>query len=150
MRFKVEAQRAKEEGGRIAFKTGPGGLMDVDFLAAGATLERGAQARIPSFPSNPALLRAMAPGPATERLLAAYATLRRVEACARWVLARAADVLEPETESFESIAALALPGEPAAALATLVADARRTIRGAFRAVVEAGTIAALQRTSLER
>jgi glutamate-ammonia-ligase adenylyltransferase len=148
MRFKVEAQRAREERGRIAFKTGPGGLMDVDFLAAGATLERGAQAPIPALPSNPSLLRAMAPGPATEKLLEAYACLRRVEGCARWVLGRATDVIEPETESFESIAALALPGGAAADLATHVAEARRAIRSAFRAVIEGGTIAALQRASL--
>ncbi len=150
MRLKVEAQRAREEGGRIAFKTGPGGLMDVDFLAAGATLERGAQAPFPAFPSNPALLRAMATSAATEQLLAAYTLLRRVEACARWVLGRAADVLEPEAESFEAIAALAFPGEAKGALGAHVARARRTIRSAFRAVVESGAIEALESASFEK
>jgi len=144
MRRKIEEQRANENGGRIAFKTGAGGLMDVDFLAAGATLERGAESPRPRYPSNAALLRAAAPGPAIERLLDAYAGLRHVEACARWVAGRALDTLETETEAFPCVAALALPGEPAAALGERVSTARREIRGAFNAVVEAGSVRALR------
>jgi len=144
MRRKIEEQRANEDSRRIAFKTGAGGLMDVDFLAAGATLERGSESPRPRYPSNAALLRAAAPGPAIERLLEAYAGLRRVEACARWVAGRALETLETEAEAFPCIAALALPGEPAAALGQRVSMARREIRGAFHAVVEAGSVRALR------
>jgi glutamate-ammonia-ligase adenylyltransferase len=144
MRRKVEAQRADEASGKIAFKTGAGGLMDVDFLAAGSNLERGADGGRPAFPGNAALLRAAQPGPVTEGLLAAYGSLRRVEACARWVLGRPAETLEPESESFRWLEALAAPGEPPGTLRGRVADARREIRAGFDAVVSARSIEALR------
>jgi hypothetical protein len=59
------------------------------------------------------------------------------------VVGRASETLEHESESFPSIAATAVPGEPASALAEGVATARREIRNAFDAVVEAGSIRAL-------
>ncbi len=145
MRRKVEDQRGQEAGGRIAFKTGSGGLMDVDFLSAGALLERGAATPRPALPSNGALLRAAAPGEGAEHVLEAYEVLRRVEACARWVAGRATEVLDPEAESYPLVAALETPGEPPGALAERVAGARSVIRRAFSAVVDAGTIGALQR-----
>ena len=144
MRRKIEEQRANEERGKIAFKTGAGGLMDVDFLAAGATLERGGEGARPRFPANAALLRAAASGPGTERLLRAYGSLREVEACARWVLGRAADVLDPSAESFSSIVALATPEESAPGFAARVQQARRQIRSGFDAVGKAGSIEALR------
>jgi glutamate-ammonia-ligase adenylyltransferase len=144
MRRKVEDQRGQEAGGRIAFKTGSGGLMDVDFLAAGALLERGPTTPRPAVPSNGALLRAAAPGKEVEQVLEAYGALRRVEACARWVAGRATEVLDPQAESYPLVAAVATPGAPPGALAERVAAARSVIRRAFSAVVDAGTIGALQ------
>jgi glutamate-ammonia-ligase adenylyltransferase len=144
MRRKIEAQRANEEGGKIPFKTGAGGLMDIDFLAAGATLECDARRARPRFPSNAALLRAAAPGPGTERLLHAYAFLRHVEACARWVLGRPAEAIETARESFPLIAALALPEEPRDALVAQVNEVRRAIRAAFDAVAQAASVGALR------
>lgn len=143
MRRKVEEQRANDDGGRIAFKTGAGGLMDVDFLASGATLERGARARRPEIPGNAALLRAATSGAAIERLLAAYVRLRRLEAFARWVAGRALETLETASESFPLVEALVAPGEASGALARSALGARREIRSGFDAVVEAGTIEAL-------
>ncbi len=142
MRRKVEEQRGREGAGKVAFKTGVGGLMDVDFLAAGASLERGGAHRLP-FPGNAALLRAAAPGTVVEKVLGAYDRLRRIEACARWVTGRAVEVIEPASEGFPWIAALAAPGRPPAALLDGLAMARREIRDAFEAVVEAGSITAL-------
>lgn len=142
MRRKVEEQRGQEGAARVAFKTGAGGLMDVDFLAAGAALERVGASR-PPFPGNAALLRAAASGRVAERLLGAYDRLRRVEACARWVAGRPVEVLEPGGEGFAWVAALAAPGRPAAALLDDVALARREIRSVFEAVVEMGSIGAL-------
>lgn len=150
MRRKVEEQRGREDGGKMAFKTGAGGLMDVDFLAAGATLERGADGPRPEIPGNAALLRAAAPGPGVERLLAGYAVLRRVEACARWVSGRAVETLEPASESFPLVAALAAPAEPGDELVSRLAAARREIRSAFEAVTEAGSVRALEGAACAR
>lgn len=156
MRARVERERGAEHDGRIAIKTGPGGLMDVDFLAAGAMLERGGELRAPALPSNTAMLRAAiaadapmvddrceADAPA-ERLLGAYEALRRVEARARFASARAIEHLEPGTSGFVATAALVgpAPGDPHE-LARQIAESRRTIRGAWRRVTEVGSIAAL-------
>lgn len=141
MRRKVEEQRADESSGKIAIKTGAGGLMDVDFLAAGATLERGSRMERPAIPGNGALLRAAEPGTATDRVLEAYTVLRRVEARARWVLGRAAESLDPAAESFEWIVALCAESE--AELRESLAVARRTIREAFQAVVDDARVDAL-------
>ena len=143
MRRKVEEQRANDDGGRIAFKTGAGGVMDGEFVAAGARRERGAQVARPPIPGNAALLRAAAPGPAAERLIGAYTVLRRLEACARWVSGRAIETLETGGEAFPLVEALAAPGAPAGTLAERVRAARREIRGGFDGVVGAGSIRAL-------
>jgi glutamate-ammonia-ligase adenylyltransferase len=144
MRARVEAERGHEGDGRIAFKTGPGGLMDVDFLGAGAVLERGAQRKPPDVPSNPALLRSMAEGEGVEALLAAYTELRRIEAAARWVSGRAIEALEPGAETFAFIAAVVDAARPRELLER-VHRTRGQIRHAFSAVVREGSIAALER-----
>lgn len=143
MRRKVEQQRAQDDAGRIALKTGAGGLMDVDFLAAGAMLECGAEVRRPEIPGNAALLRASAPGGETDRLLEAYALLRRIEACARWVSGRALETLEVTGEGYAMIEALAAPGDSPGTLVERVRAARSEIRSAFERVVDAGSIRAL-------
>jgi len=69
LRRRVEDERGSGSAARVALKTGPGGLMDVDFLAGGGLLERGAQ-RLPALPSIAALLRACAAGPRGDARLA--------------------------------------------------------------------------------
>lgn len=140
LRRRVEAERAQETGGRVALKTGAGGLMDVDFLAGGGLLERGAS-EFPALPSVPALLRACAGGPRVEALLADYHTLRCVEARARWLAGRGVDVLEPGAAAV--VAELVETGLDAEGLAARVAAARRRIRAALDAVTKAGTLDAL-------
>lgn len=143
MRRKVETQRADESAGKIAIKTGPGGLMDVDFLAAGAALEKAPGRAAPVLPGNAALLRGAVPGAGTEHLVEAYTLLRRVEARVRWVLGRAAEVIDPAADRFEAL--LALLSQDESGLRRSVEEARRTVRSGFRAVVEAGTCDALDR-----
>ena len=142
LRRRVEAERAHDTGGRVALKTGPGGLMDVDFLAGGGLLERGA-ARLPEVPSVPALLRACASGTRVDALIADYQTLRGVEARARWLAGRGVDTLEAPTAPI--VAELVEPGLDAADLSARIQAARVRIRAAFDAVVKSGSIDALGR-----
>jgi hypothetical protein len=114
--------------------------MDVDFLAGGGLLERGAGS-FPALPSVPALLRACAGGPRVEALLDAYHTLRVAEARARWLAGRGVEVLE--MGSAHVVAELVFPGLDAAGLAARIEAARRRIRTDFDAVVKAGTLDAL-------
>jgi [glutamine synthetase] adenylyltransferase / [glutamine synthetase]-adenylyl-L-tyrosine phosphorylase len=143
MRKRVERERAEkdERAGRIAFKTGPGGLMDVDFLASGALLERGGAP--PEVPSNPALLRSVVAGPPLERLLDAYRELRRIEAVSRWVTGRAIEVFDPKSEAFALSAELADSRDGAHGLAACIEASRATIRNAFQEVLSRGSIVAL-------
>ena len=127
--------------GCVALKTGPGGLMDVDFLAGGGLLERGAKA-VPPLPSVPALLRAAARGPRVDALLADYRTLRIVEARARWLAGRGVDTLEAQAAG--PVAELVEPGLAAAGLVARLDAARARIRAGFDAVVKAGSIEALE------
>ena len=145
MRARVERERAEkdERAGRVAFKTGPGGLMDVDFLAAGALLERGGERGAPEIPSNPAMLRSVIAGPLVERLLDAYSELRRVEAVLRWVAGRAIEVFDPKSEAFALSAELADSTDGVDGLAARIETCRATIRSAFQGVLSRGSIAAL-------
>jgi glutamate-ammonia-ligase adenylyltransferase len=142
LRRRVEAERAHEGAGRVALKTGPGGLMDVDFLAGGALLERGAE-QLPALPSVPALLCACAGGARVEALLADYHTLRVVEARARWLAGRGVDVVDGHSAG--AVAELVEPGLDARALEARLQATRRRIRACFDAVVKAGSIDALDR-----
>ncbi len=143
LRGRVERERAREQSGAIAFKTGPGGLMDVDFLASGGLLER-APATLPGFPGVPAMLRAAARGPRVESLLGDYRFLRVLEARARWCSGRAVESLEPDPEQRARVAALVEPQLDADALAQRIADVRQRVRAAWSSVTTAGTIAALE------
>ena len=125
MRARVEKERGQEESGRCAFKTGPGGLMDVEFLAVGAALARGSGPDL-AVPGIPDLLRSVAPGPATERLLEHYAFLRRLEARARWIAGRPVEHLETQGATLERVAELFEPGlSPESLLERLAATRRR-------------------------
>ena len=108
LRERVRADRGDEAGGALAFKTGGGGLMDVDFLAGGGLLERGTLT-FPEFPSVPAMLRACASGPKVRVLLEDYRFLRVIEARARWVAGRGVETFAPD-HAGTLIAELVEPG----------------------------------------
>ncbi|MFQ5514797.1 MAG: hypothetical protein ACE5FG_10180 [Myxococcota bacterium] len=144
IRERVERERGSESGEAVALKTGRGGMMDLDFLAAGGLLER------PERPdgesrSLPDLLRTVATGPQVEALIEAYGLLRHVEARARWVSARAIEKVPMKGSAAELIAELVEPGLAAAALRAKVQAARDRIRSSFDAVLRSGTIEALER-----
>ncbi len=141
LRARVERERAKEDATQLAFKTGAGGLMDVDFLAGGGLLERGTR-NFPAFPSVAAMLACTLPAAATQRLLADYGWLRRSEARARWVAGRAVEEIPAGGESLVAIAELSEPGLAPAALLDQIRAVRRRIRAAYQAVVDAETITA--------
>jgi glutamate-ammonia-ligase adenylyltransferase len=143
LRARVRAERADETKGAIALKTGDGGLMDVDFLAGGGLLERGAH-HFPAAPSVPAMLRACASGPRVDALLADYRLLRVVEARTRWVRGRGVEAFVPDA-SADLIAELVEPGLASAGLVARLEAARERIHGAWEAVVADRTLAALER-----
>jgi glutamate-ammonia-ligase adenylyltransferase len=142
LRARVERERAKEGSAPLAFKTGPGGLMDVDFLAGGGLLEQGTRA-FPAFPSVAAMLACVLPEPRTQTLRADYGALRVLESRARWVTGRAVEELPAEAEALGAIAELIEPGLAPAELLERTRALRRRIRAAYQAVVSAGTIAAI-------
>jgi glutamate-ammonia-ligase adenylyltransferase len=144
LRKRVHAERGQESATSAAIKTGRGGLMDVDFLAEGGLLERGA-ARFPRLPSIPALLRASGGGPRLEALARDYAWLRLVEARARWLAGRGVEGVELALPGGSLVAELVEPGLRAEALGERIAAARARIAAAFEAVCAAGSIGAIAR-----
>ncbi|MEE9279306.1 MAG: hypothetical protein V3V67_03950 [Myxococcota bacterium] len=143
MRARVERERGQEELGTVALKAGRGGLMDVEFLAGGALLERGAALEAGALPNVPALLRSAAPGPALEALLAEYGFLRRVEGCARFIAARALESVRISGDGAPVLAEIVEPGTSPGELAERIEGARGVIRRGYDAVIRAGSIAAL-------
>jgi glutamate-ammonia-ligase adenylyltransferase len=143
MRGRVNQERGIEDEKKAALKAGRGGVMDVEFLAAGALLERGLQIGGANLPAVPAMLRATAGGERLETLLADYATLRHVEASARWLAGRAVETLPRLGESAELVADLYRPGLDARALGAHVDAARTRIAAAFERVSAKGSIEAL-------
>jgi glutamate-ammonia-ligase adenylyltransferase len=142
LRARVERERAKEGPARLAFKTGPGGLMDVDFIAGGGLLERGVR-DFPVFPSVAAMLACTLPEARTRQLRADYGVLRLVEARVRWVAGRAVEELAVDGDGLAAIAELVEPGLAPDALLARLRSVRGRIRAAYRAVVDAGTLDAL-------
>ncbi len=142
IRRRVEQERAAARDDEIPFKTGAGGLMDVDFLAGGGLLET-QPAKLPERPSVPDMLQAAASGPGVETLLEDYALLRRVEAAARWSAGRPVESLPAAGEDLAVVAELTEPGGSGEALLARLASARERVRAAYDAVVAAGSIAAL-------
>ncbi len=139
LRRRVVEERAGGDDGVTAIKTGNGGLMDVDFLAGGGLLERGAEP-FPDPPSVPRMLRSAAGDEAAEPLLADYHTLRRIEARVRWVTGRGVEQLP---DDLDATAELVEPGLAGDALREQVREARARIHEAFRRVIGAGSIAGL-------
>ena len=113
--------------------------MDVDFLAGGAMLERGA-VPIPALPSVPALLRA-ACGANAEPILGDYALLRRAEASVRWIAGRAVEAIE--ANQLDVVAELTEPGRSAEAFGSALQQALQRLRKAYQRVVSVGSISAL-------
>jgi glutamine synthetase adenylyltransferase len=142
LRAQVQAERADRSRGRIHFKTGAGGLMDVDFLAGGGLLERGA-AEYPSEPSVPAMLRACASGARVEAVLEDYELLRRVEARVRWVAGRPVEFLDEDDDDLAGLAELVEPGLGPGSLIERIEAARKRIREAYAAVIAANSLDAL-------
>jgi glutamate-ammonia-ligase adenylyltransferase len=142
LRARVERERTRPGSEALAFKTGPGGLMDIDFLAGGGLLERGAR-EFPAFPSVGALLACTLPEERTQRLRADYGALRILESRARWVAGRPVEEIPEGGEALAAVAELVEPGLSPAALLERTQAVRGRIRAAYRAVVEAGSIEAL-------
>lgn len=144
MRARVASERAADGDRSIPIKTGRGGLMDVDFLAGGGVLERGAAAQ-PQFPSVPDMLRhSAAAGPRRDALIADYGMLRELEARCRWLRAHAVESLDTEAEPLACAAELFEPGLSGTELLARVEAVRQKITAAFDAVVAAGSICALE------
>ncbi len=143
MRARVERERGNDAPGRIALKTGPGGLMDVEFLATGGLLECGARPETLPLAAIPAMLRVCAAGAAVESLARDYAFLRKVEARARFVAGRAVEELRTEGETPAVVAELFEPRFSPAYLFERLAATRGSVRASYREVIEAGSIRAL-------
>jgi glutamate-ammonia-ligase adenylyltransferase len=142
LRGRVHTERASESQDSVPIKTGRGGLMDVDFLAAGGVLEGGVD-YLPDYPSVPSMLRGLDLGEPVNGLLADYHTLRIVEARCRWVHGRAIEDLETDEDSLAVVAELVEPGLSGAELLDRIATLRKRVRAAFERVITAGTIRAL-------
>jgi glutamate-ammonia-ligase adenylyltransferase len=143
LRRRVEVERARETEGSVAFKTGRGGLMDVDFLAGGALLERGAR-DFPALPSIPAMLACGVRGPRVDALVEDYRFLRLLEARTRWIAGRGVEELASAGEALAEVAELVAPTLAPEALLGRVAAVRERVRGAYDEVIAAGTVAALE------
>ena len=139
LRQRVVDERARGDDGVAAFKTGAGGLMDVDFVAGGGILERGAQP-FPDPPSVAAMLAAAADAESGAALLADYHWLRRVEACARWAAGRSVERLPGE---LAVVAELVESGLPPEALREQLVAARARVRAVYDRVLAHDSIAGL-------
>jgi len=144
LRKRVHGERGQESATSAAIKTGRGGLMDVDFLAEGGLLERGAE-RVPGLPAIPALLRAASGGPRIEALARDYAWLRLVEARARWLAGRGVEAVELAPPTGPIVSELVERGLGAGELGRRIAAARARIAETFDEVAAAGTIGAIAR-----
>jgi glutamate-ammonia-ligase adenylyltransferase len=103
MRLRIQRERDCASPPERAFKTGPGGLVDFEFLAQTLQLRHGpADPRLRSTGTR-AALRALAeagiiPGDAARRLLENYALLKRIEIMLRRDTNRAVGVLAATPE----------------------------------------------------
>jgi glutamate-ammonia-ligase adenylyltransferase len=143
MRGRVERERGADAPGRVPFKTGRGGLMDVEFLACAGLLELGARPEQVALPGVAAMLRLHAAGKRVDGVLDDYGLLRRVEARARFVAGRPIEELRTDAETLAVVADLVEPGLPPDVLLERVATARGAIRSAWERVARARTIRAL-------
>lgn len=144
MRRRVEKERGRDTPGRLAIKAGAGGIMDIEFLAAGGLLESGGDGLLLAHPSVPSMLRASAGADAAEQLIEDYRFLRVVEARSRWVVGRAVDAVYLDDETGPVIAELVEPALASGGLEKRLNATRGRVRSSYRTVIEAGTIRALE------
>jgi glutamate-ammonia-ligase adenylyltransferase len=142
LRAKVERERARASENTIALKTGRGGLMDVDFLAAGGVLEVRPD-RFPLIPSVPAMLNAVADGAKATQLIEDYALLRLVESRARLITGRSVEDTRTDGDEFALLGELVDPDIEPPSLLEKISEAQDRIRTTFEAVVERDAISAL-------
>jgi glutamate-ammonia-ligase adenylyltransferase len=142
LRARVESERARPSEQTVALKTGRGGLMDVDFLAAGGVLELRPD-RFPLVPSVPAMLNAIAQGSKVARLLEDYALLRLVESRARLIAGRSVEDARTDGDELALLGELVDPGIEPSALLEEISEAQERIRAAFESVVERNAISTL-------
>ena len=141
LRQRVIDERARGDDGAAAFKTGAGGLMDVDFLAGGGLLERGARA-FPELPSVRAMLAAAGSTRAGAALLArlsAAAPGRGVRALGGGPRRSSSCPAEPRDRGRAGRARLSVRRR----CATRSRPRARRIRAVYERVVARGSIAAL-------
>jgi glutamate-ammonia-ligase adenylyltransferase len=142
LRVKVERERTRPSEHTIALKTGRGGLMDVDFMAACGMLEVRPN-RFPLVPSVPAMLNTVAQGSKVEQLLEDYALLRLVESRARLIAGRSVEDARIDGDELVLLGELVDPDIESAALLEAISEAQERIRTTFDAVVERDAISAL-------
>ena len=142
LRAKVERERARSAGHTVALKTGRGGLMDVDFMAAGGVLEVRPD-HFPLLPSVPAMLDTVAQGPRVAQLLKDYALLRLVESRVRWIAGRSVDDARTDGDEFVLLAEFVDQDIEPPVLLEEISAAQERIRAAFESVIERGAISTL-------
>jgi len=142
LRARVESERARPSEQTVALKTGRGGLMDVDFLAAGGVLELRPD-RFPLVPSVPAMLDTIARGSKVVQLLEDYALLRLVESRARLIAGRSVEDARTDGDELALLGELVDPDIEPSSLLEEISEAQERIRAAFESVVERGAISAL-------
>jgi glutamate-ammonia-ligase adenylyltransferase len=142
LRTKVERERARSSEQAVALKTGRGGLMDVDFLAAGGVLELRPD-HFPLVPSVPAMLNTVAQGSKVAQLLEDYALLRLVESRARLIAGRSVEDARTDGDELALLGELVDPDIEPSVLLEEISEAQERIRAAFESVVERGAISAL-------
>jgi glutamate-ammonia-ligase adenylyltransferase len=142
LRATVERERARPSEHSVALKAGRGGLMDVDFLAAGGVLELRPD-RFPLVPSVPAMLNTVVQGAKVAQLLEDYALLRLVESRARLIAGRSVEDARTDGDEFALLGELVDPNVAPAILLEAISSARERIRTAFESVVERDAISAL-------
>jgi glutamate-ammonia-ligase adenylyltransferase len=142
LRTRIEHERARPSEHTIALKTGRGGLMDVDFLAAGGVLELRPD-RFPLLPSVPGMLNTIAQNPKVTQLLDDYALLRLVESRARLIAGRSVDDARTDGDQLALLGELVDPKIEPSALLEEISKAQERIRTAFESVVSHDAISAL-------
>jgi glutamate-ammonia-ligase adenylyltransferase len=142
LRARVERERARPSGQAVALKTGRGGLMDVDFLAAGGVLELRPD-RFPLVPSVPAMINSVAEGSKVARLLEDYALLRLVESRTRLIAGRSVEDARTDGDELVLLGELVDPEIEPSDLLEEISEAQERIRAAFESVVERDAISAL-------
>jgi glutamate-ammonia-ligase adenylyltransferase len=142
LRARVERERARPSEHTVALKTGRGGLMDVDFLAAGGVLESRPD-RFPPVPSVPAMLNTVAQGSKIAQLIEDYALLRLVESRARLIAGRSVEDARTDGDELALLGELVNPDIAPSALLEEISEAQGRIRTAFESVVEHDAISAL-------